>query len=34
MEELGPAGMCYLVVLVFLVAAILWAAARILFGDV
>jgi len=33
MEELGPAGMCYLVVLVVLVCGILWAVGKAVFGG-
>ena len=33
MEELGPAGLCYLVVLVFLLAAIAYAVGKAAFGG-
>lgn len=33
MEELSCAGLCYLIVLVFLVCGILYAVGKILFGD-
>jgi len=33
MEELGPAGLCYLIVLVVLVGVILWAVGKAVFGG-
>jgi hypothetical protein len=33
MDEIGPAGLCYLVVLVFLLAGIVYAVGKAVFGG-